>query len=115
MTDEEEFAARSQLKWAREGDVWILLYRRRRMGRVVPDKDHSCMWRSVKVDGILSDTANLPWSKDNVMAQAISGDGILTNPWSGECGPISIQRHQPIANCPGVWSSSIKCAAGFGA
>ena len=38
MTDEDEFAARSQLKWAREGDVWILLYRRRRMGRVVPDK-----------------------------------------------------------------------------
>ena len=44
--------ARSQLKWTREGNVWILLYRRRRMGRVVPDKDHSCMWRSVKVDGI---------------------------------------------------------------
>ena len=29
------------------------------------------MWRSVKLDGILSDTANLSWSKDNVMAQAI--------------------------------------------
>ena len=26
MTDEEEFAARSQLKWTREGDAWILLY-----------------------------------------------------------------------------------------
>ena len=70
MTDEEEFAARSQLKWT-QGNAWILLYRRRRMGRVVPDKDHSGMWRSVKVDGILSDTANLCWSKDNVMAQAI--------------------------------------------
>ena len=51
--------------------MWILLYRRRRMGRVVPDKDHPGMWRSVKVDGILSDTANLCWSKDNVMAQAM--------------------------------------------
>jgi hypothetical protein len=71
MTDKDEFAARSQLKWTREGNAWILLYRRRRMGRVVPDKDHSGMWRSVKVDGILSDTANLCWSKDNVMAQAI--------------------------------------------
>jgi hypothetical protein len=71
MTDEEEFSARSQLKWTREGDAWILLYRRRRMGRVVPDKNHPRMWRSVKVDGILSDTANLCWSKDNVMAQAI--------------------------------------------
>jgi hypothetical protein len=68
---QRKFAARSQLKWAREGDVWILLYRRRRMGRVVPDKNHPGMWRSVKVDGILSDTANLSWSKDNVMAQAI--------------------------------------------
>ena len=38
MTDEEEFSARSQLKWTRQGDAWILLYRRRRMGRVVPDK-----------------------------------------------------------------------------
>jgi hypothetical protein len=71
MTDEEEFSARSQLKWTREGDAWILLYRRRRMGCVVPDKNHPGMWRSVKVDGILSDTANLSWSKDNVMAQAI--------------------------------------------
>ena len=41
MTDEEEFSARSQLKWTREGDAWILLYRRRRMGRVAPDKDHA--------------------------------------------------------------------------
>ena len=71
MTDEDEFAARSQLKWTREGDAWILLYRRRQMGRVVPDKDHSGMWRSVKVDCILSDMANLSWSKDNVMAQTI--------------------------------------------
>ena len=47
----------------REGDAWILLYRRRRTGRVVPDKNHPGMWRSVKVDGILSDTANLSWSK----------------------------------------------------
>jgi hypothetical protein len=52
MTDEEEFSARSQLKWTREGDAWILLYRCRRMGRVVPDTDHPRMWRSVKVDGI---------------------------------------------------------------
>ena len=36
MTDEEEFSARSQLKWTREGDAWILLYRRRRMGRAAP-------------------------------------------------------------------------------
>ena len=29
MTDKEEFAARSQLKWTREGAAWISLYRRR--------------------------------------------------------------------------------------
>ena len=51
MTDEEEFSARSQLKWTREGDAWILLYRRRRMGRVVPDTDHPGMWRSIKGSG----------------------------------------------------------------
>jgi hypothetical protein len=56
MTDEEEFSARSQLKWTREGDAWLLLYRRRRMGCVVPDKERPGMWRSVKVDGNLSDT-----------------------------------------------------------
>ena len=33
MTPEEELAARSQLKWQRDGE-WVLLYRRRRMGRV---------------------------------------------------------------------------------
>jgi hypothetical protein len=71
MIDEEEFAARSQLKWTREGDAWILLYRRRRMGRVVPEKDHPGMWRSIKVDRVLSDMANLSRSKDGVMASAI--------------------------------------------
>ena len=70
MTDEEEFSARSQLKWTRERDAWILLYRRRRMGRVVPDKDHPGMWRSVKSSG-LSDMANLSWAKDAVMVQAV--------------------------------------------
>ena len=30
MIDEEEFAARSQLKWTRAGDAWILLSRRPR-------------------------------------------------------------------------------------
>ena len=28
MTDEEEFSARSQLKWTREGDAWILTARK---------------------------------------------------------------------------------------
>ena len=69
MTDDEEFAARSQLKWQRDGNVWILLYRRKRMGRVVPD-DHPGMWSSVKSKG-RSDLANLSWAKDAVLAQAV--------------------------------------------
>ncbi len=71
MTDEEEFAARSQLKWQRDGSDWILLYRRRRMGRVVLDPDYPGMWRSPKPGGRLSDMANLSWSKDAVLAQAV--------------------------------------------
>jgi hypothetical protein len=31
MIQQDEFAARSQLKWRQERDAWILLYRRRRM------------------------------------------------------------------------------------
>ncbi len=71
MTDEEEFAARSQLKWTRGRRRMDIALSPPANGPVVPEKDHPGMWRSVKVDGILSDTANLSWSKDNVMAQAI--------------------------------------------
>ena len=45
-------------------------------------KDHPGMWRSVKVDGILSDTATLCWSKDNVMAQAMREVA-----WNAEMNP----------------------------
>jgi hypothetical protein len=58
MTDEEEYAIRSKLKWQRDGTDWILLYGRRRMGRVVPDGQYPGMFRSVKSQG-LSDMANL--------------------------------------------------------
>ena len=57
MTPEEEFAARSQLKWQRDGDEWVLLYRRRRMGRVVPDRANPGMYRSLK-SGDFSDISN---------------------------------------------------------
>ena len=39
---------RSQLKWQRDGDEWLLLYRRRRMGRVVPDRANPRIYRSLK-------------------------------------------------------------------
>jgi hypothetical protein len=55
MTDEEEYAARSQLKWRRDGDGWLLLYGRRRMGRVYP--------------GMYD--ANTARAKDRVLARAV--------------------------------------------
>ena len=40
MTDEEEFEARSLLKWQRVNALeWVLLYRRKKMGRVISDED----------------------------------------------------------------------------
>jgi hypothetical protein len=36
VTLEEEIGARSLLKWQRDGDEWVLLYRSRRMERAVP-------------------------------------------------------------------------------
>ena len=67
MTDQEGIAARSQLKWTREGAAWILLYRRRRMGRVVPDKatpacgdsqSHECWLRGalLRIEALASAT-----------------------------------------------------------
>jgi hypothetical protein len=94
MIDEQEFAARSQLKWTRDGDGWMLLCRRRRMGRVVPDKDHPGMWRSVKIYGILSDVANLSWSKDAVLAQAAREVAYerANNPFKAQENRVSFQR-----------------------
>ena len=47
MIPEEEFAARSQLKWQRDGDAWILLYRRGEWGV-------SFLIRTIKLCGVRS-------------------------------------------------------------
>jgi hypothetical protein len=70
MTDEQEYAARSELKWRRDGVDWILMHGRRRVGRVVPDSQFPNLFRSVKSHG-LSDVSNLCRAKDSVLAQAI--------------------------------------------
>ena len=44
MTDQDEFAARSQLKRTREGNAWILLYRRRRMDNVMAQAIREVAW-----------------------------------------------------------------------
>ena len=60
-----------------------------------------------------------PDSDEDLVAPYQNGEierrGSLTDPWSDECGAVSIQsRHNAIANCPGVRYSSIGCAAGVG-
>jgi hypothetical protein len=54
----------SELTWHRQpnGD-WILLHKRRRMGRVVPDSKYPGMYRIALSGGRLSDMANLSWAK----------------------------------------------------
>ena len=55
LTDEQEYAARSQLRWRRDGDAWLLLCGRRRMGRVTPGMHD----------------LNIARAKDRVLAQAV--------------------------------------------
>jgi hypothetical protein len=59
-----------ELTWRRAGVDWLLLHKRRRMGRVVPDDEHLGMWRSIKSRDRLSDMANLSWAKNAVLIAA---------------------------------------------
>ena len=59
------------LVWRRDDAGWVLLYKRRRMGRVLPDNQHRGMYRSVLSRGRLSDMASLSWAKSAVLAVAI--------------------------------------------
>jgi hypothetical protein len=58
------------LTWRREGADRVLLARRRRFGRVVPDSRYPGMWRSTMSGGGLSGIANLAWSKNAVLLVA---------------------------------------------
>jgi hypothetical protein len=52
------------LTWRREpSGNWILLHKRRRMGRVVPDSKYPGMYRIALSGGRFSDMANLSWAK----------------------------------------------------
>lgn len=57
-------------KWQRDGENWILVLRRRRFGRVVPDQKYPGMWRPLRLDGQLGDMANLSWAKNSVLVAA---------------------------------------------
>ena len=89
MTDEEEYTIRSRLKWQRDGSSWLLLYGRRRMGRVVPDGQYPGMWRSLRSRG-LSDMANLSWAKD-----AVVGAAIREIAWDAASTPSKSQVKRP--------------------
>jgi hypothetical protein len=58
------------LAWRRDGNGWLLLAKRRRLGRVMPDRKHAGMWRSLKSGGRLSEPANLSWAKNAVLIAA---------------------------------------------
>jgi hypothetical protein len=47
------------LAWKRDGADWVLLHKRRRMGRVAPDHEYGGMYRVVLSRGRLNDMANL--------------------------------------------------------
>ena len=59
------------LAWKRDGADWLLLHKRRRMGRVAPDSEHRGMYRVVLSRDRLSDMANLSWAKDAALAAAV--------------------------------------------
>jgi hypothetical protein len=59
-----------ELTWRRDGADWVLLHKRRRMGRVVPDDEHPGMYRVALARSRLSDMASLSWAKNAVLASA---------------------------------------------
>jgi hypothetical protein len=59
-----------ELTWRRDGAHWVLVHKRRRLGRVTPDREHRGMYRVALSQGRLSDMANLSWTKDAAMAAA---------------------------------------------
>ena len=60
----------TDLIWRRERGNWLLLHKRRRMGRVVPDTKHPGMYRIAMSGGRLSDMANLSWAKSLALGAA---------------------------------------------
>ena len=60
----------AEFQWKADGDSWVLLCGRRKLGRVVPDKVYPGMWRSTMPDGGLSDMANLTRARHALMHSA---------------------------------------------
>ena len=52
------------LAWKRDGADWLLLHKRRRMGRVAPDHNHRGMYRLLLPRGRLSDMRTGPSFRD---------------------------------------------------
>jgi hypothetical protein len=87
-----------ELTWQRAGADWVLLHKRRRMGRVVPDDEHPGMYRLALSRGRLSDMANLSWAKDAALAAAICelqweandrATNLAKRPEKGVCLPVT--------------------------
>ena len=71
MIEASETLIGYDLTWRRDGAAWVLMHKRRRMGRVVPDDKHRGMYRVVLSRGRPSDMANLSWAKDAAVAAAV--------------------------------------------
>jgi hypothetical protein len=59
------------LVWKRDGADWVLLRKRRRMGRVTLDHKQAGLYRLVLSNGRLSAMANLSWAKDDRLAAGV--------------------------------------------
>jgi hypothetical protein len=85
----------TSLKWQREGVNWLLLFNRRRVGRVVPDSRYPKMHRSVRADGRLSDMANLSRAKDAAL-DAVTRDLA----WDSANSPRKAQQIGTVFSAP---------------
>jgi hypothetical protein len=50
-------------RWRKDRGDWVLVYGRRKVGRVVPDSKYAGMWRCALAGGRLSDMVNLTRAK----------------------------------------------------
>ena len=83
ISPETESELARNLHWQRDGHDWILMHKRRRMGRVVRDDGkHIGMWPVALSRGRVSDMANLSRAKDALGIAIIIAAGNAKR-----CGP----------------------------
>ena len=104
VTDEEEFAARSQLKWTRESHAWILLYRGRRIGRVVPGQGPP---RHVAISQSRQHPKRQHWTMSSIDRRTavnivLRDRGVMTLLMLVGLTQTALARDFPLASCKGA-------------